>query len=73
MYDSPVKRSLLPLTAGGLEPTDVRFGDGVPLLKKKKKIRNKKIMLKMIHKLELQIIAEIFENTSHYVATFHLI
>jgi hypothetical protein len=73
VYDSPVKRSLLPLTAGGLEPTDVRFGDGVPLLKKKKKIRNKKIMLKMIHKLELQIIAEIFENTSHYVATFHLI
>lgn len=34
MYDSPVKRSLLPLTAGGLEPTDVRLGDGVPLLDK---------------------------------------
>ena len=34
VYDSPVKRSLLPLTAGGLEPTDVRLGDGVPLLYK---------------------------------------
>ena len=34
VYDSPVKRSLLPLTAGGLEPVDVRLGDGVPLLDK---------------------------------------
>lgn len=34
VYDSPVKRSLLPLTAGGLAPMDVRFGDGVPLLHK---------------------------------------
>jgi hypothetical protein len=32
VYDSPVKRSLLPLTAGGLEPIDVLLGDGVPLL-----------------------------------------
>lgn len=41
VYDSPVKRSLLPLTAGGLEPTDVRFGDGVPLLKKKSEAKRK--------------------------------
>lgn len=49
VYDSPVKRSLLPLTVGGLEPTDVRFGDGVPLLKKKKKNQEKRkiLMLKM--------------------------
>lgn len=42
MYDSPVKRSLLPLTAGGLEPMDVRLGDGVPLLYKQEQ-KEKKI------------------------------
>lgn len=44
VYDSPVKRSLLPLTAGGLDPTDVRFGDGVPLLKKKIRSKKKNIL-----------------------------
>lgn len=58
VYDSPVKRSLLPLTAGGLEPTDVRLGDGVPLLKKNQEQKEKYFMLKMVHKLGLQITAK---------------
>lgn len=70
VYDSPVKRSLLPLTAGGLEPTDVRFGDGVPLLKKNQKQKEKYFMLRMFHKLGLQITAKVSENISHCVATF---
>lgn len=45
VYDSPVKRSLLPLTAGGLEPMDVRLGDGVPLLYRQEKKKKKYSML----------------------------